>query len=220
MESVSRTCQDSIHNLLKDLPPKCTVRVKNSCYEKYTDKRKRFGNQLVATTQLSAKSTRSKRSYDYRTHCLICEEELDFELASKHPDVTANQISNINWIDVATKNRKLHETLKTFCEGKTDPLSLEVSSNIQYAKCLRAEEAKYHGDCMQRFLSGRSVRESNVNRRNFQEAKKTLKDFVNGTKQQLMNHLQLHSLMYRNGWKNSKVIQMKKYTCLRQSIGN
>ena len=220
MESVSRTCQDSIHNLLKDLPPECTVRVKNSCYEKYTDKRKRFGNQLVATTQLSAKSARSKRSYDYRTHCLICEEELDFELASKHPDVTANQISNINWIDVATKNCKLHETLKTFCEGKTDPLSLEVSSNIQYAKCLRAEEAKYHGDCMQRVLSGRSVRESNVIRRNFQEAKKTLKDFVNGTKQQLMNHLQLHSLMYRNGWKNSKVIQMKKYTCLRQSIGN
>ena len=56
---------------------------------------------------------------------------------------------------------------------------------------------------MQRFLSGRSVRGlSKVNRRNFQEAKNTLKDFVNGTKQQPTNHLQLHSLMYRNGWKN------------------
>ena len=47
-----------------------------------------------------------------------------------------------------------------------------------------------------------------------------LKDFVNGTKQQPMNHLQLHSLMYRNGWKNSKAIQMKKCTRLRQSVGN
>ena len=121
---------------------------------------------------------------------------------------------------MTTKKFKLHKTLETFCDGKTDPLSLEVSSKIQYAKCLRAEEAKYHGDCMQRFLSGRSVRELNVNRRNFQEAKKRLKDFVNGTKQQVMNHLQLHSLMGRNEWKNSKVIQMKKYTCLRQSIGN
>ena len=118
LESVSRTCQDSIHNLLKDLPPECTVRVKNSCYEKYTDKRKRFGNELVATTQLSAKSTQSKRSYYYRTHCLICEEELDIELASKRPNVTANQISTINWIDVATKKCKLHKTLKHFARGR------------------------------------------------------------------------------------------------------
>ena len=87
LESVSRTRQDSIHNLLKNLPSECTVLVKNSCYEKYTDKRKIFGNELVATTQLSTKSTPSKGSYDYRTHCLICEEELDFELASKLPDV-------------------------------------------------------------------------------------------------------------------------------------
>ena len=43
------------------------------------------------------------------------------------------------------------------------------------------------------------------------------KDFVNGTKQQPMNRLHLHSLMYRNGWKNSKVVQMKKCTHLRQS---
>ena len=104
LESVSRTRQDSIHNLLKDLPPKSTVWVKNSCYKKYTNERKWFGNEQVATTQLSAKSTRTKRSYDYRTHCLICEEELDFELASKHPDLTANQISTINWIDMAKKN--------------------------------------------------------------------------------------------------------------------
>ena len=70
---------------------------------------------------------------------------------------------------------------------------------IQYAKCPQAQEAKYNRDCMQRFLSGRSVRESNFSRRNFLEAKNTLKDFVNGTKQQPMNHLQLQSLMYRNG---------------------
>ena len=119
---------------LKDLPPKSTVWVKNSCYKKFTDKQKRFGIEQVATIQLSTKSMRSKRSYDYRTHFLICEEELDFEWASKRPDVTANQISTISWICMATKKCKLYETLKTFCEGKTDPLPLEVSSKIQYAK--------------------------------------------------------------------------------------
>ena len=86
-----RTRQDSIHNLLKDLPPESTLWVKNSCYKKYTDKRKQYGNKQVATTQLFPKSTRTARSYDYRTRCLICE-ELDFELASKRPDVTANQV--------------------------------------------------------------------------------------------------------------------------------
>ena len=49
LESVSRTRQDSIHNLLKDLAPKSTVWVKNSCYKKYTHKQKRFGKEQVAT---------------------------------------------------------------------------------------------------------------------------------------------------------------------------
>ena len=96
LESVSQTHQDSTHNLLKDLPPESTVWVKNSCYKKYTDKRKQFGNEQVATRQLSTKSIQNKHSYDYRTDCLICEDKLDFELASKRPDVTANQISTIN----------------------------------------------------------------------------------------------------------------------------
>ena len=95
LESVLRTHQDSIHNLLKDLPPESIVWVKTSCH-KYTDKLKRFGKKQVATTQLFAKSTRTIRSYDYRTHCIICEEELDFELASTRPDVSVNQISTIN----------------------------------------------------------------------------------------------------------------------------
>ena len=75
---------------------------------------------------------------------------------------------------MATKKSKLHKTLKKFRVGKTNPLSLEISSKIQYPKYLQAEEAKYHRNCMQRFLSGRSVRESKVNRQNFQEAKNML----------------------------------------------
>ena len=136
MESVLRRRQDSIDNLLKDLVPESTVWVKNSCYKKYTNKRKQFRNEQATIALFSTKSTRSKRSYDFRTHCLICEEELDFDLASKRADVTGNQTSIINWINVAAKKFKLHETLKKFCEGKIDPLLFEVSSKIQYAKCL------------------------------------------------------------------------------------
>ena len=70
------------------------------------------------------------------------------------------------------KQCQINEMLRKICEGKTDPLSLEVSK-LQYAKCLRAEEAKCHRDCMQRFTSGRAVKETRFNRRNFQEGKNT-----------------------------------------------
>ena len=170
--------QDSLHKSIDDLPSEPDVWVKNSCYKKYTDERKSFGaEECDADKRLSAgssNSTRSKSSYGYRTHCLICEEELDFVNAKKHPNVAAYQISNIIWIDEPTQKCHLHETLKTFCAGKTDPISLEVSGKLQYADCLHAEEAKYHRDCMQRFMSGKLVKETKVNRRNLHETKNDL----------------------------------------------
>ena len=53
-------------------------------------------------------------------------------------------------------------------------MSLKVYSKIQYTKCFGAEGAKDHCGRMHHFLIGTSVRESKVNRRSFQEAKKTL----------------------------------------------
>ena len=64
--------------------------------------------------------------------------------------------------------------MKTFCAGKTDPISLEVSGKLQYADCLRAEEAKYHRGCMQRFMSGKLAKETKVNRGNLHETKNDL----------------------------------------------
>ena len=52
-----------------------------------------------------------------------------------------------------------------------DSLSVEIASKLSYATCLRAYEAKYHADCMQRFLSGVSISDCKVNLRNFNEAK-------------------------------------------------
>ena len=63
----------------------------------------------------------------------------------------------MNTIDKITKKRKLHETLKKVLLERTDPLGVEVAAKLSYAPCLRAYEAKYHRDFMQRFLSGVSV---------------------------------------------------------------
>ena len=52
----------------------------------------------------------------------------------------------------------LQETLRQVVRGaRNDALALEVTAKLEYASCIRAEEAKYHRDCMQRFLSGVTV---------------------------------------------------------------
>ena len=37
---------------------------------------------------------------------------------------------------------------------RTDPLAVDLSTNLFYASCICAEEEKYHRDYMQQFLSG------------------------------------------------------------------
>ena len=69
------------------------------------------------------------------------------------------------------KKCKLQKTLKKFCAGKTDPLSVEVVSKLEYAQCLRAYKAKYHRDCLQRFINGVSVIDTKVNKRNYNKSK-------------------------------------------------
>ena len=180
LKKASLKRKDSLDKSIDGLPSDPDVWVKNSCYKKYTDERKSFGNEMCNANKPvsvgSSESTRSKRSYGYRTHCLICEEELDFVKAKKHPNVPANKISSISWIDTDTSECRLHETLKAFVAGKTDPISLEVAGKLEYADCLRAEEAKYHRYCLQRFLNGKFEKESKVNRRNLHEDKNDLFD--------------------------------------------
>ena len=86
------------------------------------------------------------------------------------------KVSTIKIVDKKTTKSKLHTTLEQFCQGKTDPLPVEVASKLSYATCLRAYEAKYHADCMQRFLSGVSISDCEVNLRNFNESKNKIFD--------------------------------------------
>ena len=54
---------------------------------------------------------------------------------------------------------------------RTDPLAVKLAVKLSYASCIRAEEAKYHRDCMQRFLSGLAVISSPVNYEHFASSK-------------------------------------------------
>ena len=57
----------------------------------------------------------------------------------------------------------MYKTLKYVVAERTDPLAVELAAKLSYASCIRAEEAKHHRDCMQRFLSGVAVIPGQIN---------------------------------------------------------
>ena len=145
-------------------------------------------------------------------------EELDFVMASKRPNVTANQISTINWINVVKEKCKRGED-KHFARGR------QIHSHLRYLQrfnMLTVFELRRLNiitiPCNVSWVGGLSGNHRLTDKTFRKQRTCYLKDFVNGTKQQPMD--QLHSFMYRNELKNSKAIQMKKCTRLRQSIEN
>ena len=94
---------------------------------------------------------RPSAPFGYRTHCLVCEGELNIDLAENKPDVAKYQINKVSQeneeINRKTRKCKLRET------------------------CICAEKAKYHRDCMQRFLSGVTVIPGPVNYKHFASSK-------------------------------------------------
>ena len=75
---------------------------------------------------------RRRRSapFGYRTHYLVCEGELNFDLAEKKPDVAKYQISEGSTIIRKTRECKLHETLKKVVVERTDPLAVELAAKL------------------------------------------------------------------------------------------
>ena len=59
--------------------------VSNSCYQRYTKSRKLIDSK---TEEFGIQPKRARLNgeppYDYKTHCLICEEMLDFKAAEKY----------------------------------------------------------------------------------------------------------------------------------------
>ena len=109
--------------------------------------------------------------FGYRTHCLACEGELNIDLAENKLDVAKYQINKVSTIMRKTRKCKLHETLKKVVPERTDLLAVELAAKLSYASCIRPEEAKYHRDCMQRFLSGVTVIPGPVNYKHFASSK-------------------------------------------------
>ena len=102
---------------------------------------------------------------------MICEGELNFDLAEEKPDVAKYQISEVSIIIRKTSKCKLHETLKKVAVERTYLLAVELAAKLSYPSCIRAEETKYHRDCMQRFLSGVTVIRGPISYKHFFSSK-------------------------------------------------
>ena len=121
-----------------------SIWVANICYKRYTDHRnfhKNSSNKAneslpsITTTNQSFKKRQRASPFCFKTHCLICEVELNFERAKKRPDVSKYQISEVTIVTGKSKECKLHETLKRVVSSRKDPLAMEVAAKLSYASC-------------------------------------------------------------------------------------
>ena len=160
---ISQKRNDKLHETLDE-----SCWVSDHCYKRYT---KEQSVTVDVDNRILKKPRIREVSYGYKTHCLVCEKQLDFVAARKHPERGKLQISSIDHIDKKKKHCILQKTLTERCKGRSDPLSVEILSKLAYSSCLRASEAKYHRDCMQRFLSGVSIGGTLVSNRNLDDTK-------------------------------------------------
>ena len=66
---------------------------------------------------------------------------------------------------------QIARNVKNVVVERIDPLVVEVAAKLSYASCIRAEEAKYHKDCIQRFLSCVTVIPGPINYKHFISSK-------------------------------------------------
>ena len=129
--------------------------IHNKCYKTYTASQniKRAlrpdTDQLPPTTAVNLRSRQGP--FDYRRHCLICSNELDFDAEWRHPDCH----SKISSVEISERDGscRIQDTLLTACESRVNPTAIAVKSRILCVGDIIAAEAKYHRTCMQRFLS-------------------------------------------------------------------
>ena len=147
----------------------------------------------------SLKRRRRPALFGHRTHYVVWEIKLSFDVAEKkkqkqppeafyekklflkisqysqentcigvyyeehlRTDVVKYQMSGVSTIIRKTRKCKLHQTLKKVVAERTDSLVVEY---------IRAEEAKYHLDCMQQFLRGVTVISGLINNKHFISSK-------------------------------------------------
>ena len=186
--------------------------VHDSCYKTYTSLKNIIKSQKSQSTKPEQASTTSsprsnKRPYDYPSHCLICAEELGFENALRHPSPQTQSSS----VEVINKEKKslIQESLLSVCKKRK---AVNVKSRILFAGDIQAVEAKYHRECMQKFMSqqgGTSAESpSGINIRNLNlmndEAFKTVCQWLLMPEQQhrqfsltdLKDHLASHLPLY------------------------
>ena len=137
------------------------IAVHNICYRTYTNRKAFAQKQADAHKPQSTASRLRRTTYDYKTHCLICGEEINLENFKQHPK-RFSSIGNVEIVDKKQKRSLLQDTLIAECEKRTDDISIQVKSRILCAGDIRAVEATYHRDCLQRFLSNRTIKSDQV----------------------------------------------------------
>lgn len=157
----SKAYRDGLHETLeKQLAENenLTINYHKNCVSRYTS---RTNVAKYETDEYAAPPTKKLRHYhspyDFRQHCLYCGEACDLSKDPRHPDRWRPA-----YLCRSTHSEHDQKPYKQFllekCDARNDSWANEIRVRIQGAVSdLHAAEARYHRDCMSRFLSNRNV---------------------------------------------------------------
>ncbi|XP_048253265.1 uncharacterized protein LOC124140320 [Haliotis rufescens] len=165
--SSSKKRQDGKHEqLLPLISNKQAFVVHEQCRKSYTSSKNIHYFLKKRNYELDTLPPRNLRTlqinFDFKTHCLICAECINFPNVEKNPK--RQSIGSVEIVDKLDKCSTLQNTLLELCSKRSDKQALDVKSRIICAGDIRAAEAIYHRQCLQTFL--RCKQDCDTNERN------------------------------------------------------
>ena len=169
LSSLVKASETRGDNLLHDIDFSRDYFVHINCQKSYTAawniaKAMSYGNDNQPRSATNRILRNTEQPFDYRTHCLICTDQIVTETSERHPERRPGS-SNIEYV-AKDKNSVMQKTLIDMCSKRGDTVSVEIRARIEFVGDLRAVEATYHRSCMQRFLSMKSVPNYEANSKN------------------------------------------------------
>ena len=156
----SKVYEDDLHKSLEQRlseEPHLKIWYHRNCVSRYTSKSNYPSSMQHVKTQPAKKLRRSYTDFRFLDHCLYCAEKCDLQKDPKHPDRWKEAYLCRSTVS-STDNRPYKQYILDICHDRSDEWANEVRIRVEGAVAdLHAVEARYHKDCLSRFISKKQL---------------------------------------------------------------
>ena len=134
-----------------------TIFYHKNCVSKYTSKSNvpKYALQNVAE-ELPRKLRKSSAEFNFKKHCLYCGEICDIVKDAKNPERWSHAFLCRSRYSEHNK-KQYKEFLLDRCRARNDEWARQVTIRLEGSLDLIAAEARYHMDCMCKFMALRNI---------------------------------------------------------------